>query len=64
MSTATVKTITGNTEIKMEFDRVETLGAAEKKAKAIMRDAFQIQRVHIKEIQLSNGKSRRYEKSD
>jgi len=64
MSTAYVKAVTDNMDVEMEFDDVKTLQEAEKRAKDVMRRDFHLERVHLKEIQLSNGKSRRYQKAD
>ena len=60
MSTAHVKAVTGKMDVEMEFDDVKTLQEAEKKAKDAMRKAFSLERVHLKSIQLGNGKSRNY----
>jgi len=64
MSTAYVTAVTGDTLVEMEFDDVKTLQEAEKRAKDAMRRDFHLERVHLKEIFLSNGKSRRYQKAD
>ena len=64
MSTALVKAVTGKMDVEMEFDDIKTLQEAERKAKETMRRDFHLERVHLKEIQLSNGKSRRYQKAD
>lgn len=63
MCTALVTAVTGKTEIEMEFDGVETLGAAEAKAKQILRDGYQVQRCHVRNIELSNGKKRIWKES-
>jgi len=64
MSTAHVKAVTGKMDVEMEFDGVKTLQEAERKAKETMRRDFHLEWVHLKEIFLSNGKSRRYQKAD
>ena len=60
MSTAHVKAVTGKMDVEMEFDDIKTLQEAERKAKDTMRRDFHLERVHLREIQLSNGKSRDY----
>jgi len=60
MSTAYVTAVTGKMDVEMEFDGIKTLQEAEKRAKDTMRRDFHLERVHLKEIQLSNGKSKDY----
>jgi len=60
MSTAHVKAVTGKMDVEMEFDGIKTLQEAEKRAKDTMRRDFHLERVHLKSVQLSNGKSKDY----
>lgn len=63
MAVAKIVAVTGKTEVQIEFDGVTSLKAAEQKAKKIMREGYQIRRVHIREIEMSNGKFRRYKEN-
>lgn len=63
MAWAKIVAVTGKTEIEMEFDGVNTLAEAERKAKHDLREGYQIQRVHVREIEMSNGKFRRHKET-